>query len=86
MTTYAFATAPGQAASLWATMEDLPKGARRYSVINGAWDFTVDRAGVATMGIDGSRIDPAMVWCGEVPREHARHYNDALKWIREQVK
>lgn len=63
-------------------------GTREFEVVNGGWRgkiVTPNRIVILGLNEDGVRLPGIVVWEGEVPADK-RHYNDALPWIREQLR
>lgn len=72
--------------SAWCSIDNIREdGVIEFTCINGAWSGTFSPTGM-TVSIEGGMPSPALKnWEGEVPREYARHYNDAISWIKAQL-
>ena len=85
--TFAIGPETGKLATIWCEYS-LPIGAgslTKFTCINGAWNGAY-QAGMGVRVQDSLHFLPAkIVWEGEVPREFARDYNDAIAWINAQI-
>lgn len=86
MTRYAIGPINAKTLTVLATGELDAEGTLHFDVINGGWSGTLDAYGVLRINdSDDSFDDQAVLWSGEVPRDHAGHFNEAIPWINEQL-
>jgi hypothetical protein len=79
-----FAIGIGGQMVLWCTGNE-----RRFEVINGAWTGRLKDGLIYVLGRGEDRKPVGhgeVMWRGIVPREHADCYNEAILWIRDEVK
>lgn len=75
----------GEKVNLWCRLEDeYPNGRLKFWVINGAWQGSILNGKMTIEGA-GEISDAEIVWKGDAPFREAE-YNEAIKWIEDQIK
>lgn len=75
--------------SVWAEDKGLDKdGALHFHCLNGSWNGKIAANGML-MVENHDRWDDcylaAVLWKGDVPHPHGRHYNPAMAWIEQEL-